>query len=69
MTTALQAPRVTDAKSFFLASEAWDSVDLHYLGVTDLTMEATNSEVVRFSRAADARPRGVLRGGENGRRP
>jgi len=32
MTTALQAPRVTDAKSFFLASAPWGSVHLHYSG-------------------------------------
>jgi len=70
MTAALQArhPRATDAKKFFLVSAAWDSVHLHYSGVTDWTMEAANSEVVRFSRAADARRRGALRSGDNGRR-
>ena len=71
MRTALQAPHpcATDAKMFFLASAAWGSVHLHYSGVTDRTMETAHLEIVRFSRAADARRRGVLRSGENGRRP
>ena len=71
MTTVLQAPHpcATDAKKFFLASAAWGSVHLHYSGVTDRTMEAAHPEIVRFSRAADARRRGALRSGENGRRP
>jgi len=35
----------------------------------DRTMEAAHPEIVRFSRAADARRRGALRSGETGRRP
>jgi hypothetical protein len=71
MTTALQAPHpsATDAKKCFLASAAWDSVDLHYSGVTDRTMEAAHPEAVRVSRVADARRCGALRSGENGWRP
>jgi hypothetical protein len=70
MTTALQAPHpcATDAKKVFLASAAWCSAHLHYSRVTDRTMEAAHPEIVRFSRAADARRPGALRGGENGRR-
>lgn len=71
MTTALQAPHLcaTDAKRFFLASAGRDSVHLHYSGGTDQTMEAAHPEIVRVSRAADARQRVALRGGENERRP
>jgi hypothetical protein len=70
MKTTLQAPHpcATDAKRFFLASAAWDSIHLNYSGVTDQTMEAAHSEAVRLSRAADARRRGALRSGEKRRR-
>lgn len=70
MTTALRVPHpsATDAKRFFLASAAWDSVHLHYSGVTDQTKEAAHSEAVRFSRAADVGQRGALHNGDNGRR-
>jgi hypothetical protein len=37
--------------------------------VTDRNMKAAQPEAVGFSSVADARRRGALRSGENGRRP
>jgi hypothetical protein len=70
MMADLQAPHpcATDAKRF-LASMTWNSVHLHYSGVTDRALETAHPDIVRFSRPADARRRGALRSGANGRRP
>jgi hypothetical protein len=71
MTAVLQAPHpcARDAKAFFLALAAWDSIHLHHLRVTDRTMKAAHPEAIRFSKVTDFRQRGALHGGENGRRP
>lgn len=56
MTTALQGT-------------VWGSVQFHYPGVTDRTMEAAYPEIIRFSSEADARLCDAPCSDKNRRRP
>ena len=70
MTTALQAPHPARQmqKGFFLPRRRGVPSTYIIQEGTDRTMETAHPEIVGFSRAADARRRGALRSGENGRR-